>query len=257
MMYTNSSFSFEYNSEIIEWDMKSAGISLIQEYKLQPEKMINKLLSLSKDAMNRRIGLLSRDDKTFAKELEESFTNMTNLFIEVNNLDIDNNILSVKRDAVFTFNVEVKQNIFGNYIKFIPKNTYHAYLYLNPYEIYFKSDGDIDIKHFTGDKDVMKSIKECHSNGILNLFNEIVRIMETSQGDPKKINRFLSDFVSMYKNRELDFDYYREFSITNKYLYRTEDDVIYLDSITEDMLDYIDISYNYINIILPLIRILI
>ena len=42
-LYINPNIFYLFNKEIIEYDMKEAGFSLIQEYKLLDEKEIEKL----------------------------------------------------------------------------------------------------------------------------------------------------------------------------------------------------------------------
>ena len=68
-----------------------------------------------------------------------------------------------------------------------------------------------------------------------------------------KLYRFLHEFVVMYKNRELEYDYYREFSITNKFRYQFLGAETLAENIDESMLSKVNIEYNYKTIIMPLI----
>lgn len=253
MNYLNTGRQLELNSEIIEWDIKSAGISLCTEFGLIPEKELEYLRSVPKKKCDILIGLRSKEDKIFAKQLESKFNEAVNIFIELNNLDKDYDILAIKRDAVFVINHPISINQISNNIKFVDKNIYHAYLYLKPLELYFKRNGEIDIKHFIGNVDERNRILSLHKDGMMNLFHSFIDLCESTNFNTVKISNELSSFVKAYKNRELDFDYYREFNIDSKFRYYDS----LVSNINESMMEKIDISYNYINFILPLIRLIV
>lgn len=254
MQLINTIRSFEINSVIVEWDIRSAGINIIQEYKLLPEDKIKALLKLPKKKMNIAVGEIGRKDKDFAKELENKFNEVTHLFINENSLDIDYDIVSVKRDAIFVINKEIVNSRFGEYIEFIPKNRYSRYLYLKPYEFYVTPEGTIDIKGISSDKELRENFINKHKDGILNLILELIYVAEGSNLDREKINDFLASFVSMYKNKELDYAYYREFTLDSKFRCNMFGNTVLMDEVNDYYLAKTDISYNYINIILPLIR---
>ena len=249
--------NFEVNASIIEWDMKRAGLNLIKEFQLLPDEKIRELEKMKKLDCDIAIGKLQIKDKEFSKNIEKAFTDMMNLFLETNSIDKDLDILSIKKDACFTINKNVKVSEFGKYIKFVPKNEYHAYIYLKPLEIYFKRNGEIEIKNLVGDKTVRRQIIKLHENGIINLLECVIDISEKSGNNAKKINKFLHEFVDMYKKKQLDFDYYREFNIESRFRYQAFGSEIMADNIDESMLEKVNIEYNYTHIILPLINILI
>lgn len=253
MNYLNTGRQLELNSEIIEWDIKSAGLSICTEFNLIPEKELEYLRSIPKEKSNILIGIRSGDDKVFAKALETKFNEVVNEFIAVNNLDKDYDILSIKRDAVFVINHPILKSQLTKNIRFVDKNRYHAYLYLKPLEMYFKRDGKIDVKHFIGNKDERNRILKLHENGMMGLFRSFINLCESTNFNTKKISKELSEFVKAYKNRELDFDFYREFTTESKFRYYDS----LVSNINESMIEKIDISYNYINYILPLIQLVV
>ena len=105
--------------------------------------------------------------------------------------------------------------------------------------------------------DERKKIVKLHENGMINLLFYVVDLAEKSGLNPDKINTFLHDFVCMYKSKELEFDYYREFSVESRFRYRFRGAEVMADQIDEQMLEKVDISYNYLHIILPLINLLV
>lgn len=254
MVYLNTNRAFEINSEIIEWDIHSAGISIIQEYQLLSNDKINKLKKLPKDRMNISIGKIGQEDKDFSRILEEKFNEVIKIFLTNNDLDIEYDILSIKRDAAFTINREVKHPTIGEFITFVPKNTYHAYLYIKPYEFLLKRDGSLDVKGLVGDREVRQNILSLHENGIINFINELINLCEGTNLDSKKINTFCAEFIRYYKNKELDFDYYREFTLESAFRYNLNGNEMMMKYIDSNILNNIDISYNYINLILPIIN---
>ncbi len=247
----------EINSSIIEWDMKRAGLSLIKEFQLLSDSKIKELSKLPKLDCDIAIGKLQIKDREFSKNLEKAFTDVMNSFLDENSIDRDIDVLSIKKDACFVINKKIIKSDFGKYIHFVNKNEYHAYLYLKPLEIYFKRNGEIDIKGLVGDKKVRNQILKLHENGIINFLTYTIELAEKTGLNPKKMNQFLHNFVEMYKKKELDYDYYREFNVESRFRYQSLGGQIMADYIDTKMLEKVNIEYNYINIILPLINIII
>lgn len=245
--------TLEVSSSIIEWDMKRAGLSLIREYKLLPVDTILKLEGMEKRLADETVGKMQISNRDLSVGLEKAFTEVINKFLEVNELDIATDIISIKKDAVFVINKNIKVDTFGEYIRFVNKNKYKRYLYLKPLEFYITSDWDVDIKGLTSDAKVRNEILQAHENGIMNLIKSFLDYAEKEGMRKDKLYKFLHDFVVMYKNRELDYDYYREFSITNKYRYQFLGAETLADNIDDSMLEKVNIEYNYKTIIMPLI----
>lgn len=231
-----------YNSSIIEYDIRHANINVSKYYNLYNDvKYLDTLDALPKKDREVKFGLLLRKDKEFSKRLEEGFNSIVKEFMEVNNLDKDLDIISIKKDAVFVINHKVPTTTFGP-VEFVQKNKYHAYINLNRIEFYI------------GDKTDVKGIGEnykLHKDGIILLIEELIDYLERG----KDVNMFLAEVADLYKNRKLNLEMYRQFDSKCKYLCRIDDNMVLLDDISYDILDTsCDISYNYINIILPLIR---
>ena len=83
-LWKNPKIKFINNAEIIEYDMKNAGFSLIKKYKLLPENKIDELEKLGnrvnpidkkffKRKRDEEIGKLHRDNKAFSTALNYSF----------------------------------------------------------------------------------------------------------------------------------------------------------------------------------------
>lgn len=250
MFYLNKNRNFIINSEIVEWDIRAANLSLIKTYQLLPENIIDKIEPMKKADREIAVGLEMRKDKEFSKSLEKHFNIIIDEFLKVNNLDKDYDVISIKRDAAFVINRKINQSKFGDFIDFIPKHKYHAYIYLKPYEIYFEDNDNIEIKGLNND------VLSIHKDGMISLISDIIEIAETTNMNAKKLNHYLSEFVDAYKNRQLEYAMYREFTNESKFRYNMMGNIMMLDDIDETVLNRIDISYNYLNFILPLIQLI-
>lgn len=244
MFKTNKTNPIITHTSIVEWDMRSANTSILREFGLAPDKVIDKLDSLDKELREKRVGQMQAKKKGLAKEMEDGFNLIINKFIEMNGLEEDD-VISIKRDAVFVRAKNPKITTIGQYCVFRPKSTYIAFLLLNGLEFYMKQDKSFDIK---GIDDKMIPL---HENGIL----EFIRgFLEDFDYDMEGLHRYCKDFVSAYKNRELPLEYYREFNGESVYSVILPEGSFKLDNISEDILDQVNIKYNYENIVLPLIQ---
>lgn len=261
--FLNTLRPFEINSKIVEWDIRRAGPSIIQELGLLPQKDIDHLLLLPKKQCDVEIGKRQIHDKEFSVVLEKGFTDFMETFLEDNGIDRETDVIAVKKDACFVINKKVDFDTFGK-VRFIPKNTYHAYLYIKPtlvsgsgLEFYFKRGDEIDVKGLVNDRRVREQILDLHKDGILNFLLYTVALAEQTSNDPNQMSEFLHKFVSLYKNRLLDFDYYREFNVESRYRYMFMGSEVMADTIDESMLEKVAIQYNYTHIILPLINLIV
>lgn len=246
--YLDDNVDYIFNKEITEYDIKSAGLNIIKKFKLMDDKKIDYLSGLEKLHRDIIIGKMQRQDKDFSKKLIDGFKECRRLFFEANDIE-DDDVLSIKKDAIFLLR-HVNNTQFDN-IKFVNKNEYISYIKLDKYEIYHNK-GLLHVKGINDD------ILKLHDDGI-NKFLDMFFIMMESEPNEKKIKKFLSEFAYEYKNRLLPINFYREFN--EKSLFKTNINFqsglsSYLTNVGKDF-NELDISYNYLNVIRPLISILI
>lgn len=243
--YLNKDIEYIFGNEIIEYDLKSAGFNILCYFNLIPDSMKNKLSNMGKKERQIQIGLMQRNSKEFANKLSNGFKEARKLFFEANNIgDLD--ILSIKKDAIFT--LKPCRNVrFGN-LFFDTKNKYTSYLYLNKLEFLY-NEHTIDIKGIDDNNVSM------HKEGFLLFLKDYFMYKENMTND--YVRKFIIDFAKDYKEKELPIEFYRELN-TNS-LYKTNLTFnkmdIYLADTTD--IDVVDISYNYLNYVIPLTRLLI
>lgn len=246
-IFINQNNPYMFNKEIIEYDMKEAGFSLIKEYNLLGKNEIKYLEKLSKDRRTVSIGMMERTNKELVKNKKEAFKEARRMFFEANNINI-NDIISIKKDAIF-LNKRIQHTKFKEYIDFRLKNTYSSYIYLGKkLEIYYSSY-KTDVKGISDEK------LESHNDYMLDIINKFINKCETSTSENSL--EFLKRMVSKYKRRELDFGYYRTFD--NRSVFEVDvgpEIVLYpeLHGVNMDNKELL-IDYNFRNIFLKLFKI--
>lgn len=251
--YLNNHYIKLCNKVIIEYDLKSANTSLCKEYKLLDEKTISNIEDMKKKNRVVTIGKMMRKDKKFKDNLRSSFIDIRRRFFETNGIEAED-ILAIKKDAIFTLR-EVDTKDFGE-CHFVQKNKYSSYIYIKPYEIYYTpknklygDGGRVDVKGISDDMLIK------HQDFMCDFFRKLFKIMENE--DITSVYRYLKRFIDKYKTLNLAVGYYREFN--NMSNIRMEDDIVYDDEVFipyEHKQAHINIDYNFFNILIPLLKIL-
>jgi hypothetical protein len=240
--YTNHDIGQIINGEIIEYDIKAAGLNLAKEFGYIDKKILDKLESMSKKDRNIQMGLLKKKDEQLSKKENEAFIEARKLFIVTNKLDVED-IVAIKKDAIFVSR-RCNNRKFGN-IEFIPKNKYTSYMELNKLEFYYNSN-QLDVKGI-GD-----SVYDQHRDYMIDFFKTYFSLMEID--NKAKLINYITNFVYRYKSRLLDLRYYRELNVQSTYRLNiiVEKKVYGLDNIDDSSFETIDISYNYFKYLVPL-----
>lgn len=244
--YTNKLIEYLISREIIEYDIQSAGFNLVKKYKLLSQYKIDQLESLSKKERQISLGYIQRYDKEFMAKLNEKFVEVRKLFFEANDIKTDD-VLSIKKDAIFMLR-RCQYTEFDN-ILFREKNLYTSYYYMNKKEIYVNKDG-LDIKGISDDK------LELHKDYMLDLLFKLLRMVELSS--KRQLIANLKEVSYFYKNKELDINYYRE--LNSDSLFRLKMIMPgmhdYIGVQYTDNVDEIEIEYNYMKYIVPIINLI-
>lgn len=241
-LYINDNIIYLFNTDIYEYDMKEAGFSLIKAYQLLDDKTISELTKLSKKNRHIKIGKLENTYNGLKDNLKTAFKDARELFIKTNKMD-DNDIISIKKDAFFVKKRCSVNKFFNDLVDFRLKNKYTSYIRLPKLEIYYNPER-IDIKGISDETLPM------HVDGMLEFIRKVFLRAETS--DIKDVILYIVGFVDKYKRKELPLDYYREFNSRSLFS-RTDTDDYYENYIYD--LEDLDISYNFHNIIIPILMI--
>lgn len=244
--------------DIIEYDMRDGGLSIIKEDKLLPPNLIEKFSKMEKGIKrNAAIGKL-RYKKEYADipaKQNAAFTKYRLLFGEFNELE-DEDILSIKKDAIFSKKYCYHLKI-GQYIEFAEKHIYQAYLYIKVQdpkgtknlEFYWSENGRLDVKGIDD-----KILDKYHRDYILKVIWRVLRYMVYF--DKKGAIEYLVNFMDDYKMRRLPMEYYRTFNDDSIYPINFEGRQMVWTDVGKDQIHDIDISYNYIHIFTAILRVI-
>lgn len=241
--FLNDNILYTFNKDIIEYDMKEAGFSLIQEFNLLPKDTITELKELGKEKRKIKIGKIQIKNDELKNNLKLAFKEARRIFFELNKLD-DSEVISIKKDAIFVTRY-CKHTTIGKYIEFRPKNYYTSYIRLGKrLELYYNPET-------MGIKGIGEENVEYHKKYMIKFLRLYFKKMETE--DSKIVLDFTRAFIDKYKSRDLELGYYRNFNEKSDFTI-IGDDNKYMQY-WEDEKDQVDISYNYFNILLKLIKI--
>jgi hypothetical protein len=243
--YLNKNIEYLIGNEITEYDIQSAGFNICKKYKLLDDNKLRHLELLDKKRRQITLGLYQQNNLEFKEALNEKFVEVRKLFFESNNIK-DEDVLSIKKDAIITlkkcYNTE-----FDN-IRFLDKNTYTSYFYINKFELYVNND-ELHLKGISDEK------LELHKKYMIDFLHKIFRLIETNP-NKKYIIDNMKEFISFYKDKRLHIGYYRE--LNKDSLYKLDRSFINENIGLQHTksLENIDISYNYMKYIVPIINIL-
>ena len=244
--------------DIIEYDMRDGGLSLIKEEKLLPQYMIDQFSQMKKGVeRNSAIGKLrhSKQYSDIPAKQNELFKKYRLLFGELNGLE-DSDILSIKKDAIFTtkycYNLKI-----GQYVEFAEKHNYQAYMCLNVQnptskkwlEFYWSEDGTLDVK---GIQDQI--LEKYHKEYTLKTIWKIMRYLVYF--DNKGALEYLIKFMDDYKMLRLDTEYYRTFNDDSIFPVIFDGKQMLWNTIGPKQLESTDISYNYLQIYTQILNII-
>lgn len=243
--YRNKAIEYIISADIVEYDIKSAGLSISNYYKLLDKSTLDKLYRLPKHDRHVAIGKLCRENKEYNESLKQGFVNIRKEFFKENDIQ-DDDVLSIKKDAIFLLRrVNVTQ--FGDCVTFDSKNTYTSYYYINKKEFYNSPD-KLDVKGINDD------ILILHRDYMLDFMHNIFNMMETSDNNERVIKELVG-FTDAYKNRELEIEYYRELNEDSSYRLNKDYIGYPLGLLRVGDVSDINIAYNYMNYIRPIIQI--
>ena len=242
--WLNKDINYLKNVNITEYDLASGGLSVIKEYQLLPKDKIAILDKMDKESKNIAIGKLQAKLKNLAKNMVIGFGLARQSFVDLNTIP-DENILAIKKDAMFLINCSgIEGNISDN-LHFREKNTYTSYMYINRKEFYFSSSTrEIDVKG------VSEEVRTAQKDYLFSDFAKFMLIGE--KGDPDLLMNKLTEYQIKYLSKKLPLETYRNLD-TGLFTYSNNFELEYID---ESFIDDLDISYNYMTYVLPMIQIL-
>ena len=244
--YRNPDIMTSFRKPIYEYDMHHAGYSITKEYHLLPDSSLELITNkatvngkIDKKKLAIALGLVQRSNEEYKKKLAKGFIQVRKDFFDKNDLE-DNDILSIKKDAIFTFK-ECSSLHYGE-VSFAEKHQYTSYLFTGVYEYYYKCPNTLDIKGI-GD---ISFFDPC----IIEFIQKFFYKMENESID--SVLKYLRVYIDKYKKLELDVEFYRSFNGLHRY--DSKDGAYIYHDIGPEILHEINIRTNYDLLILPLLK---
>lgn len=243
--FINENMSLLTNAAIVEYDMQDAGFTIIKENKLLNPAVISQLEQVPKAIRTIQIGQLQKTDNTFKSAMSELFVYYIERFIEENQLD-ETNVLRVTKDSVMTVNKACTVQLIEG-IYFSKKNTFNFFMNINKILIFGNVlDNTVKIKNL-GDDALLEHDK------YIELFKTVFKYLNKGMKD--ELFGLLDKIRSQYLERTLPLDYYREFNSSAMYKVASDPNT-YLAEVDESFREKLYIEYNYVNVIMPLFKLL-
>lgn len=215
MLYKEKNYiinlNYLFNNYIREYDISKANINVLYSKGAIDKNIYMRLYNADRMYRQIYIGKLIQKNPRLQEILNEGIIEYKQKLFEANNIN-DNDIVSIKNDAVFILNKIPTKLSFDN-VTFKFKNIYTSFMKLNELEVYY---GDwlgkqvIDIK---GIKDI--DIEVFH----MAFLNIIITYLDLIQrGGPHSALQYITNVINMYVNLELPISYYRRFRSSNDYI---------------------------------------
>lgn len=230
------------SGRIVEYDIKSANISVLRNSEIISQKDYEYLYSLPKHLREKEIGLREKEDPSIYTSIQVGIKEAKIDLADFNQLN-ESQIVRIANDAVYIdSNIDLPYVKFGEYIEFKQKSEYDVYCNLLGVIIFckFQPDGNIhiDVKGI-GDNAIL------HQNYMIYTIMSTITLLERS-GITDALD-YITDICEQYLRRELPVGYYREFNSNSLYktIYCTLGIPYSLSDIYESQKFDIDINYNY------------
>lgn len=232
---------FMFSSYIREYDISKANINALLASGYIDREYYNFLYMLDKKTREVTIGNLIRTNKEVDSIIQDGIIWAKRCLFESNSL-IDDDILSIKNDAVFVINKELKYTEFNPY-KFNLKNTYTAYTMLLDLEIYYGYNS-ITGKEIIDIKGINDLKLPLHEHGMIEVIATTLYMILS--GEINDCLSYLSDIYDKYIKRQLPISYYRNFDADSGYsiISKTVNNVYTLEEISPEYIGAIDINRN-------------
>lgn len=235
-----SGLKFLFSNYIREYDLSKANINVLFLKGFLDKDIYDKLYNATREERQITIGLMESRDRKVTLAKAEGIKEAKRMLFEANNIQ-DNEVLTIKNDAVFIINKVLHHTKFGDYIDFKLKNVFTDFIYLKGIEIYYGYDRIRQIENIQT-KGLGKNAY-LHKDYMLDFIVYI--ISELENGNTEDAISSFSDFFNDYISCNLDIGYYREFNsdsmysiINSKYKVPVADNDVYTKT------KVININYN-------------
>ena len=207
MLFYNDNIPYLFHSNILEYDMNAASLSLSERFGLLPKETIERLKRLPKQQRVIETGLIRRNDKEFSVIVDKKLLEVREQFINENNITPEE-IISLHSDAIiFASRKKIKNNIDGIQFKEAMRCT--GYTNYKRIEMFY-NDGYIEYKG------AVQQLIDQQRMGI-NLY--LIKIFKYIENYDTQILKYMSRFQRDYLMDQLQEFVYESFGRLGDFKY--------------------------------------
>lgn len=229
------------SGRIVEYDMKSANISVLLQRGVIDFSTYDRLSRLDKRSREVEIGLMIKYQPDIYTEISKGIKEYKYKFIEANNVD-SIQIARVANDAIYiNTSVDLLYTHFDQYIDFRPKSVSNVMVNINKVLAFVSFINDqisIDIKGISPEMCTL------HSDYMITVIATVVYYIERSNVEDAL--SYISNIIDDYINHRLDVNYYREFNPDSLFVINFRGDKMGLLSVEEKDKGLLNIDYNLV-----------
>lgn len=230
------------DTEIYEYDISKANISVLREANAISQDMYDYLYAAPKQERSVTIGKLQGSDPKITEILKNGIANARKIFLESNQIE-DSRILAIRNDAITYVGRPAEIVSVTPYVNFRQSGRYSSFYHINTidylyfYDVVTRNEG-LDIKGLG------ESAVDLHRHYMLEFLTELFYTAQI-EGVENTI-LLLNLFRNNYINKKLDINYYRELNPGSRFKLANMSTVstIYADWLTDYDKRYIDIGFN-------------
>lgn len=215
---------------IREYDISKCNINMLLLSGDIDIKLYNKLYNSSREYREIYIGKLIKNNYNIYKSISNGVIKYRNILFEKNNIN-ENDILTIKNDAVFTINRILEYTKFDNYIEFKNKNIYTSFFMINNLELYYNiNTDDIHVKGISDD-----NIKKHHE--FLELIKTLIYLIEMNM--LTEASNILLNYYYKFISGDISLNMLRNFNSESKFTHN-----IYNEFEFDSPIDLNTLNYN-------------
>lgn len=197
---------------IREYDIAKANINILLYKGLIGIEQYNYFYNLDKYERQVKVGLFLRSNPDISKALTEGFKEAMKLFFDANDIQ-QYEVLAIKKDAVYLINRVPQITTFGN-LEFVEKNKYTSFYKINKLLLYYYNN-NVTKEEYIHVKGMNDRSLQLHENHFLEF---LLTVFSSAQNDPvEEVLDIIMTFESVYANRDLDIEYYRNFNNASEF----------------------------------------
>lgn len=223
---------------IYEYDISKANVNVLYNKGIINEEERNVIMQYPRNQRQIYMGLMQRDPIK-SKALSEGLAEYRYRFLTENNIE-NNQILSVKNDAIFLIDKTANITHFDDTIDFMLKNVYTSFYNLNKKEVYYSLDL-INNKEVIDIKGIDDSLLPLHQDYMIMFLCTVFEAFQTKT--IQETIGLIKGFYNKYISRSLDLGFYRELNESSKFRLSLKNGEQYLLE-TIDSVEHINIIYN-------------